>query len=123
MSKIENEVPEEVDQEALARLSQGVQDNSEEITPNALDKLKNINQNKYVAIARDGGRIEPSSVFSLRFETFLDTFLSEQDKLVFEYNFESRMREQLDAMLTQIRQAKITAGTQGIDAKKLIIGK
>lgn len=76
-----------------------------------LARVRQSNQDKYTAIARDGARIDPASIMALRFETFLDTFLTDDDRISFELNFESRFQEQLNAALAQIRQAKLTSGT------------
>lgn len=78
----------------------------------SLERVKQSNQDKYTAIVREGGRIDPASVMGLRFETFLDTFLGDEDRLAFELNFESRLQDQLNTALAQLRQQKLTAGTQ-----------
>lgn len=76
-----------------------------------LDRLRQSNQDKYTAVGREGRAISPASVMALRFETFLDTFLGDEDRTAFEVNFESRFNTQLNEVLAQIRQEKLTAGT------------
>ena len=84
---------------------------SSEELEKTLARVRQSNQDKYTVIARDGGRIDPASIMGLRFETFLDTFLDDNDRMSFELNFETRFQEQLNVALAQIRQAKITSGT------------
>lgn len=104
MSTLENEVPEEIDREKL-------------------DKLRQSNRDKFGALARMNVGIDPVSVLATRLETFIDTFLGEADSLVFETNFETRIKDNLNEALAQARQSQILQGVKGVDASKLTIGK
>jgi hypothetical protein len=75
-----------------------------------LEKLRTRNAQKLDAITKQGGGIDPSSIFSTRFELFLDLFLTREQRIQYEFAFESKMEENLDEILKQIRMAKLTQG-------------
>lgn len=80
------------------------------VTLEDLEKLRTRNSQKLDAITKQGGGIDPQSIFTTRFELFLELFLSREQRIQYEFAFETKMAENLDEILKQIRVAKLTQG-------------
>lgn len=92
-----------------------------EITPEALKRVRQSNLDRLRALATYQKGIDPRVAQSVLFETFLDTFLTEEDRLVLDFNFESRMSALLKAALGEAGQQKLLEGVPG--ASNLLLGK
>jgi hypothetical protein len=80
------------------------------VTVEDLQKLRGRNEQKLNAITQQGGGIDEGSIFSTRFELFLELFLTREQRIQYEFAFETKMEENLDEILKQIRMAKLTQG-------------
>lgn len=91
-------------------------------TQELLDKLLQANAQRLRALFSYGHQPDPRTVLAIRLETFIETFIPEEDKLAFELNFETRMAEVLKDMISQAAKAQITQGVPaGAGAKKLYV--
>lgn len=84
----------------------------DQVTIQDLEKLRQRNVQKLQAIGQQGAGVDPTSVMARRLDVFLELFLSEQQRIMFEYAFETRMAEMLDRGLSEIRAAKLTQGVK-----------
>ena len=80
------------------------------VTIEDLEKIRARNAQKLQAVTQQGGGIDPGSIFSTRFELFLDLFLTREQRIQYEFAFETKMTENLDDILKQIRMSKLTQG-------------
>jgi hypothetical protein len=73
-----------------------------------IEKLKQGNDAKAKALASEtGSLITPGIIAAIKIEVFIDSFLDDNAKTVFAYNFLIRMRKELDDALKEVRQAQI----------------
>ena len=88
-----------------------------------LDKLRNRNMQKLQAVGQFGAAIDTNSVAAIRLDTYLDLALNDEQRIQFEFAFETRMSEQLDKVLAQARAHALTQGVSNAVAQnpKLIV--
>ena len=86
-----------------------------------LDKLRQRNIQKLQAIGQYGASVDPTNVIGIRLDTFLDLFLNDEQRIQFEFAFETRMSESLDKVLAQVRAASLTQGVSSSQGSKLIV--
>jgi hypothetical protein len=89
------------------------------VTVEQLEALRKRNSQKLQAVNQNGGAIDPGSIFQTRFELFIDLFLTKEQRVQYEYAFETKMSENLDEILKQLRVAKLTQGIGPGTAAKL----
>lgn len=96
-----------------------------EITPESLEKLQAENREMVRKMAMNGQGVNPLEALATRIETFLDTFLADEDRLVFEYNFEYRMGKMVREALDMTNRMKLMQGvnSNSPDVKSLLQGK
>lgn len=86
-----------------------------------IEKFRKSNEGKSVALMQaTGSPIDPGVLAAIKLEIFIDTFLDENAKVVFAYNFQIRMRKELDDALKELRKAQIT---DGVTSNKLHIAR
>lgn len=96
-----------------------------EFTAEGLEELRSERVDLMRSLAMDNVGIAPLDIMAIRLETFADTFLDAQSKLVFEYNFERRIIDLLQQMSSQAARSKLMAGvnSNSPDIKSLLQGK
>ena len=82
----------------------------DQVTVADLEKIRNRNVQKLQALGQQGAGVDTTSVMARRLDVFLELFLSEEQRVQFEYAFEVRMSESLDKGLAEVRAAKLTQG-------------
>lgn len=93
------------------------------VTIEDLESLRNRNSQKFQAIQQQGAAIDPFDVEKMRLELFFDLFLNTEQRIQFEYAFETKMTEALDDVLKQIRMSKLTQGVAAGASKLEIPGR
>lgn len=93
------------------------------VTQEDLNKIRSANEQRLIAIQQHGINISDlgNSVVSNRLDIFLELFLTLEQRVQFEYAFESRMAEMLLSVLSQARQAALTQGVVQSAKNKLVI--
>ena len=71
------------------------------------EKLSQSNEAKAKSL---GAPVNPAIIAAIKVEVFVETFLDENAKTVFNYNFHLRMRKEFDEALAQVRQAQLMQG-------------
>ena len=72
------------------------------------EKLRKSNEDKSVALSQATGRIiDPGVEAAIKIEVFIDTFLDDNAKIAFAYNFQLCMRKELDMALQELRKAQL----------------
>lgn len=87
----------------------------------ALYELRQGNVEKIRELARYNKGVSPEQAQSILFQTFLDTFLSDEDRLALEMNFEYRMSVLLADAVSVAKRQQLMDGVAG--AKNLTLGK
>jgi hypothetical protein len=90
-----------------------------QVTEEDVNKLRERNSQKLTSLVQQNASPDGLSVIANRIELFLDLFLNKEQRIQFEYAFETRMAEALDDMLKQIRMAKLTEGVRPQGVSKL----
>ena len=91
-----------------------------QVTQEDLDSVRQRNSQKLLAIRQQGANLDLSGVAARRLDTLLDLMLSVEQRIQFEYAFETGMTEVLDKALAELRMATLTQGV-GPNAPKLIM--
>jgi hypothetical protein len=92
------------------------------ITEDDLEKVRQRNSQKLTAIRQQGANLDLSGVAARRLDTLLDIMLTKEQRIQFEYAFETNMTEILDSALTQLRMASLTQGLDKPSQKLLLPG-
>lgn len=87
----------------------------------ALDELRQGNIDKIRTLARFGKGVSPAEAQSILFQTFLDTFLVDEDRLALDMNFEYRMSVLLGEAISRANREQLMEGVAG--AKSILQGK
>lgn len=94
-----------------------------EPTQEALGKLVQSNADRLRALRSYNVMPDPRTVLAIRLEAFIDTFITPEDKIAFEMNFEASMANALRDMLSQVTQAQLTQGVPEQANKLFVAGK
>lgn len=86
----------------------------------ALDELRHGNVEKINALARYNKGVSPAEAQAILFQTFLDTFLSDEDRLALEISFEYRMSVLLGQAVSNAKRQQLMEGVPGAN---LSLGK
>jgi hypothetical protein len=78
-----------------------------------IEKLQQSNVSKVQALAGMGKGIDPGALANIKIDVFIQSFLDEQAQLVYVRNLEVKIREILDAALSEVRQQQLVQGTPG----------
>jgi hypothetical protein len=89
------------------------------VTEDDLTKLRKRNEQKLIALGQQGATVPDGLVIMTRIDTLLDLFLQPDQRVQFEFAFETQMEEILNKFLSQVRQAVLTQGVNS--ASKLTI--
>ncbi len=93
---------------------------TDEDVTRVLGKIRDANKQRWnsiqVSAAQYGGAVDNAFIAPLRFDTFLEMFLSPSDRSKFELVFEKKMETVLKNMLAELRQMSLTAGTPAAPA-------
>lgn len=90
-------------------------------TPEKLDEMRQGNVEKIRELANYGKGVSPAEAQSILFQTFLDTFLSDEDRLALDVNFEHRMGVLLTQAVSTAKRQRLMEGVAG--AQNLSLGK
>jgi hypothetical protein len=82
-----------------------------------IKKLQQGNLDKVRALANLGKAMDLAYLANLKIDTFVEMFLDEDAKLVYVRNLETKLREDLDETLGQLRQDQLLAGVTEAKAK------
>lgn len=82
------------------------------ITSDDLEELRKRNVQKLQAIRQQGADLDTVGITAKRFDVLVDLLLNKEQRVQFEYAFETTMTELLDSALAQLRTAKLTQGVQ-----------
>jgi hypothetical protein len=82
------------------------------ITSDDLEELRKRNVQKLQAIRQQGADLDTVGITAKRFDVLVDLLLNKEQRIQFEYAFETTMTELLDSALAQLRTAKLTQGVQ-----------
>lgn len=90
-----------------------------------LHLLRQGNIEKIQALARFNKGVSPAEAQAILFQTFLDTFLGDEDRLALDINFEHRMSVLLEAAVSNANRQQLLDGvnTNSPDVKSLLQGK
>lgn len=78
------------------------------VTEQDLEKVRTKNAERLAAIRQEGAALDLSGVTGRRLDVLLELILSPEQRVQFEYAFETRMVEVLEDAHAQIRMAKLT---------------
>lgn len=92
------------------------------ITKEDLDSVRQRNTQKLLSIRQQGANLDLSGVAARRLDILLDLLLTEQQRIQFEYAFETSMTEVLDKGLAELRMASLTQGIDKPSQKLLLPG-
>lgn len=90
------------------------------ITQDDLDAIRQKNSQKLLAIRQQGANLDLTGVAARRLDILLDLMLTAEQRIQFEYAFESNMTEVLDKGLAELRMAALTQNV-GPAAQKLVL--
>lgn len=85
-----------------------------------VEKLQKKNIEKVKALANAGKTVDAAMLANVKIDTFIETFLDDQAKLVYVRNLEIKLGSLLDEALSQIRQEQLV---QGVKGNKLFLPK
>lgn len=88
-------------------------DDLEAPTPEKLDELRQGNVEKIRELSRYGKGVNPAEAQQILFQTFLDTFLTDEDRLALEINFEYRMSILLEKAVSTAKRQQLMEGVAG----------
>jgi hypothetical protein len=83
-----------------------------QVTADDLENLRKRNVQKLVAIRQQGANLDATGITAKRFDVLVDLLLNAEQRIQFEYAFETVMTGELDSALAQLRTAKLTQGVQ-----------
>jgi len=90
------------------------------VTEEDLEKVRARNTQKLLAIRQQGANLDVSGVAARRLDILIDLILTKQQRVQFEFAFETTMTEVLDEALAELRKASLVQGLNG-KAQKLIL--
>jgi len=91
--------------------------NLEEIKKD-IERLAQSNKDKARGIP---GEIDLAGIALIKLEVFIDTFLDEGARLVFERNYQIRMKAELEKTLKVVREAQLMQGVGNVNPAKLFV--
>jgi len=74
--------------------------------------IRKSNAEKFAQLQKSGIRLDPASVVMTRLNTLLEFLLSEDDRTLYEIEFEEAVKEILDKADEQVRKAQLLAPLQ-----------
>ncbi len=75
-----------------------------------IDSLRDANIQKIKALGTYGKGIDAGLLANLKIDTFTDTFLDEDAKLVYRLNVEKKLKDILEETLAELRSQQIIQG-------------
>lgn len=89
------------------------------VTMEDLESIRQRNSQKLQAIRQQGANLDISGIAARRLDTLIDLLLTQEQRIQFEFAFETNMSEILDDALVELRKASLIQGVE--KQQKLII--
>lgn len=96
-------------------------DEDNTITQKNLDSIRNSNMDSLRALQVEGAMLDPVNIVLTRINTLLDCFLNEEDRVQFEYLFETRISELLRSAHQEVTRSRLLQGVQAAPPSSLYI--
>jgi len=88
------------------------------VTVEDLESIRQRNSQKLQAIRQQGANLDISGIAARRLDTLIELLLTQEQRVQFEFAFETNMSDILDDALVELRKASLV---QGVTKKQELI--